>query len=481
MSKITKILAKASEELNLLNHPNKESLQEQLSVVVDSLQHFSISEDTVAKVNQILDDIEEAKLQSQEESQISEKINLAAQNIFNSTYRLIERHSTLNLNQELKSILEKNSIEELVTFIQLDKLKLYTSPQEDNRLKQQIKKYQKACLHLNKFELLSFKAEFTKASYELDFFIEPKTTNTKIKTIIPEIQNQFPEVSIAIQENTFHSKILPTNLNKNWIGLSLFFLCISTYVSYLNQSSLNNTTQSSQNINYQINYIEANPFAKKNIYIVREFIISLINTDINNYYAFELSDHCDYQQFNINQTQPTIYITSGPNGAVNQDVCIYNPHLKTTQIMLTEDAFLNLNFEQYDINSIKKTKENPIHFEATSFNQIKNLFQKKLLEQKKLITIKNLDSNIVNELINLNSIQDLLKYPKIIQILKENNLISNKKIYSTNIPYAEDNYIIIEKTKDIINELIVLTFQRNLEDPNTLIIDVTNFYTTKQI
>jgi len=149
--------------------------------------------------------------------------------------------------------------------------------------------------------------------------------------------------------------------------------------------------------------------------------------------------------------------------------------------MLTEDAFLNLNFEQYEINSIKKTKENPIHFEATSFNQIKNLFQKKLLEQKKLITIKNLDSNIVNELINLNSIQDLLKYPKIIQILKENNLISNKKIYSTNIPYAEDNYIIIEKTKDIINELIVLTFQRNLEDPNTLIIDVTNFYTTKQI
>jgi len=191
MSKITKILAKASEELNLLNHPNKESLQEQLSVVVDSLQHFSISEDTVAKVNQILDDIEEAKLQSQEESQISEKINLAAQNIFNSTYRLIERHSTLNLNQELKSILEKNSIEELVTFIQLDKLKLYTSPQEDNRLKQQIKKYQKACLHLNKFELLSFKAEFTKASYELDFFIEPKTTNTKIKTIYQKSKINF--------------------------------------------------------------------------------------------------------------------------------------------------------------------------------------------------------------------------------------------------------------------------------------------------
>jgi len=181
MSKLNKIIDQASIEIANLSHPNTQNLQDQLSQIQESISG-EITQDLIDQTNLVLNQIQEARLQSKEEDQIKDNIKLAEQNIFSSIYRLIERNSNLKLNIELNSILEKSLIEELIAFIQSDKLKLYSK--ENQKLKKQIQKYEKLKTQLLNFKISEHQVSFEHHTFSIDEFIEP---------IIQTTQNPLPE------------------------------------------------------------------------------------------------------------------------------------------------------------------------------------------------------------------------------------------------------------------------------------------------
>jgi len=475
MSKLNKIIDQASIEIANLSHPNTQNLQDQLSQIQESISG-EITQDLIDQTNLVLNQIQEARLQSKEEDQIKDNIKLAEQNIFSSIYRLIERNSNLKLNIELNSILEKSLIEELIAFIQSDKLKLYSK--ENQKLKKQIQKYEKLKTQLLNFKISEHQVSFEHHTFSIDEFIEP---------IIQTTQNPLPE---EINEGINETHLI--NLNENpkktskysfkLFGLSTLLLSAITYF-YNSNNTENIRANNIENIQFptfipemELGYIKENSNRDYDILQAREFLISLKNTssDSDSYSDFDLNDYCNYSYLHSTEFKKSILIKSQSDGIISSSACIYNSKTKSAHTLPTDKAFSLNNFKEYKILQLQIKSSNNQIIKITPIEYLKEKIDFLRKQSKRLIYINNQTQETIKALTNLKSINDLHNYPKIMQMIVKTGIVTNKKVYSTNLVYSESNFTFLDGTNPNLDSFVILSFRADEKNPNTLIVEFSN-------
>lgn len=481
MSKLQRIIDQASIQINHLSHPNSQILQDQLSAIQESTR-VEITQDLIYQINSLLDAIQEAKLQLKAETQITENLKIAEQNIFNTIHRLIDNNSNLRINPALNLILEKNSIEELISFIQSGYLRMYNNTKEGKKLEKQIQKYIKIKNQLTSFNMIEHHVQFEVSRFSIDDFIEPITQVTQ-DTQVTHIT--LPEPIITIDLESLEDKAIPTqskpakNLFK-FLGISTLLLGATTYffASNNNQHATTNNVQNTQTqpSSPQIRWGILNPSLnrKLDIFKAREFLISVTKRSPEQDPNFDLSQFCNYETLiNVNNNK-SILMKSEPNGNLNSTACIFNRESHSAYMMDSEEAISTLNLDEFKIQEIKMLDNDALILEILSITGLKQTLDNIRTEPKRAILIENLSTQTIQEVTNLRSIDDLHIYPEIVKKIIATGLVTNKKVYSTSVKYSESNFTILDGTDNNPDSIMILHFQTDILYPNSLIVEFSN-------
>ncbi|MBI96396.1 hypothetical protein CL656_04555 [bacterium] len=500
MSKLNKIIDQASTEIANLSHPNTQKLQEQLSQIQESITD-QITQDLINKTNLLIDDIQEAKLQYQEELNLEKNIIEAKQKLINIIARETSVNGRLKLDTTLNSILENidqpESFQQLIDLIENDRFKAYRTLQKS--LIKQLSKYKKTLSRKSTFDPLTHTVEFSKSNLELESFIEPVFSRTKIsskKSSLDTANHTIQESSLrAINENILEleNPTKPESKASNWIGLSALLLGITGYMYNLNSHKDSQTTENQfpahvtehQNLSQKTSTMEygiysPQPDTKIDLLNAREFLISLTNETSSHYIDFDITEYCNYSRIKIENISRSILIKSEENGDINSNACVIEPTTKSTYIMPVDEAFNSLDLKRFNLyemsvinpeNKINLTHKN---LELNNLTTIKNSIFDIIKQEKRVIAIKNLDANIVQALVNIKSIQEILNYPEVINHLASTGLIENNRIYCANLPYEESNYVTLKGIPTDKDSILILTFFESSKDPNSLIIEFSN-------